>query len=145
MHIAKIIIYFFLENYLPCCIQPSWTKTECHTSMKTQLLFTSTWPATADRCLNRANTLCPTSTSDLRAAHVSLNIAKGRGRLHRVKPAAVFIIFLHDLWPRGRGRTVAFENSRALFWMNLFSQERKGDHFLILSLKKCKCFTERYE
>lgn len=92
----------FKKNFFHCRIQPYWTEPECHTSMRSQLLFPPTWPATVDRCPNRVNTLCPTSTSDLRAAHVSLNIAMGRERLHQVKPAAVFIIFLCDLWPTGR-------------------------------------------
>lgn len=115
---------------------PSRTKTGCHTSPKTQLHFPSTWPATADCSPNRANALRPTSTSDLREAHVSLNIAKGRGRWPRVKPAALFIIFLHDLWPTGRGRTVAFENSTALFWMRWGEKQRGSILFLCGGKKK---------
>lgn len=116
---------------------------ECHTSVKTQLLFTSTWPTSVDRCPNRANTMCPTSTSDLRAAHVSLNIARGRGKLHKVKPAAVFIIFLHDLWPTGNGRTVAFENSRALICFDCYDSRKKRIFFIFWVFKKC--LTHLYE
>lgn len=117
---------FFSENYFHCFIRPcSWTEAESHASTRSQLFFPSTWPATADRCPNTANPPCPTSTSDLRAAHVSLNIAKGRGRLHQVKPAALFIIFLRDLWPTGRGWTPAFENSRPLF--GVLSVKRKEE------------------
>lgn len=105
--------------------------------MKTQLRFTSTWPTRVDHCPNRANSMCPTSTSDLRAAHVSLNIARGRGKLHKVKPAAVFIIFLHDLWPTGNGRTVVLENSRALICFDCYDKRKKRFFFLFWVFKKC--------
>lgn len=89
------MLLFLLENYFERWLQSSWIGTERHTSTKSRLLFPSC-SATEDSCPNRANTLCPTSTSDLRATHVSLNIAKGRRRLRRVKPAAVLLFFV---WP----------------------------------------------
>lgn len=102
-------------------LHPGETETESHTSLQSPLLFPATWPAAVNRGPRTGNTLSPTSTSDLRAAHVPLNIAKGRRRLHQAKPAAEFIIFRCDLWPTGRGRTEA-----VLLWLMLGPERNKG-------------------
>lgn len=91
-------------------------------------------------------TLCPTSTTDLRAAHVPLNIAKGRRRLHRAKPSALFIIFLCDLWPTGRGRTCALKAAELCFDCCLWKKRKKncwGAKCLSLGHKHYNCTSWR--